>query len=138
MTTPQLAWGPPDATGIAVGLGVISAHGKLVYQVGFANRSTEKRHVTLFATLDGRIRTRLVAVQGTTIETRPAIMPAQPITAKYSIDVDLAPGEVVVRDGTPARFELTGAAQIHVAYGGVSAHPIEIHSGDVAVDLRPG
>jgi hypothetical protein len=129
------AWGTPDAQGIAVGLDVAPGTSPLAYKVSIANRSTEKRQVVLFATLDGKIRTRIVARQGGKEETRPAIMPARPVTSNYAIQIELAPGQVVTQDGSPATFELKGNATVRVVHGGVPNHPAEVASGEVTLEL---
>lgn len=131
----ELTFGEPDARGIAIGLAVTGTRGALAYQVAFANRSDHAQKVVLFATLDGRIRTRIVARQSGAEETRPAIMPAVPVTSRYAIEVELAPGQVLVRDGVPASFDLVGDAVVYAVHGGVAALPSEIKSGEIAVTL---
>jgi hypothetical protein len=128
------AWGTPDERGISIGLRISTAN-PLAYRVAIANRSPKQREVILFATLDGKIRTRLVAKQGDVVETRPAIMPPRPVTSNYSIAITLEPGEVIEREGQPVRFELGGEATLSLVHGGVPAHPAEITSGEIAVTL---
>ncbi|MEO8703533.1 MAG: hypothetical protein ABI867_26025 [Kofleriaceae bacterium] len=132
--TEDSAWGTPDAHGISFGLKVMAAN-PLSYRVSIANRSPVRREVTLFATLDGKIRTRLVAKQAGVEQERPAIMPPRPVTSNYAIKIELAPGEIIVREGQPVRFELSGEIMMHLVHGGVPAHPAEITSGEVAVTL---
>jgi len=130
-----VVWGSPDARGIALGLEVTGTQAPVAYRIAFANHSATSQKLVLFATLDGRIRTRLVARQGTAEEVRPAIMPAVPISTRYAIEVELAPGETIVRDGVPASFDLVGDAIVFAVHGGVPALPAEIKSGEIAVQL---
>lgn len=139
MVTTDFAWGPVDPAGVALGLR-IDPHapaGTCAFRIAVANRSAEPRQVVLFATLDDRIRTRIVAKQGGSEEIQGAVVPAVPVTSNVRIVVDLAPGQVVERDGTPARFSLSGDATVHVVMGGVRAHPAELKSGEVPVVLKP-
>ncbi|HEU0034013.1 MAG TPA: hypothetical protein VFQ53_25475 [Kofleriaceae bacterium] len=134
----DVAWGAPDASGIAVGLKLASgkpAAGAVAYHVAFANRSSEPREVTLFATTDGRIRTRIVARGAGKEIVQPAIMPPRPVTSNYAMKVTIAAGDTIVHDGTPAVFELSGDATLQIVHGGVAAHPDELRSGEVTVTL---
>ena len=142
MTSPspsEFAWGAPDPAGLTIGLKVdpASPDGTCAYRIAVANRSTEPRQVVLFAVLDDRVRTRIVARQAGAEDARPAIVPSRPITANVRMVVDLAPGQVIERDGTPARFGLAGDAVVHVVMGGVQGHPDELRSGEVPVKLTP-
>jgi len=135
----DFAWGPPDPAGVVLGLSIdpSAPAGTCAYRIAVANRSAEPRQVILFATLDDRIRTRIVARQAGSEDARPAILPAVPVTSNIRIVVDLAPGQVIERDGAPARFALSGAAVVQVVMGGVPAHPDELRSGEVPVTLSP-
>jgi hypothetical protein len=126
------AWGVADPEGFALGLRV-AAGGD--YTVAFANRSDQPRQLVVFATLDGKIRTRLVARQGEAVEARPAILPARPVTANIRIVVELAPGQVVERPGAPMQFSLRGDAVLQAVLGGVPGHPAELWSGEVHITL---
>ena len=139
MTSTDFAWGPADPAGVVLGL-KIDPHapaGTCEYRIAVANRSGEPRQVVLFATLDDRIRTRIVARQGGSEEAQGAVVPAVPLTSNVRIVVDLAPGQVIERDGAPAHFTLAGDAVVQVVMGGVSAHPAELKSGEVPVVLKP-
>jgi hypothetical protein len=131
----EFVWGEPDAEGIALGLAVTSAKGACAYRVAIANRSSEPRAVVLFATLDNTIRTRIVARTEHGESVLPAVMPATPVSSNIRMSIQLAPGEVVVRDGKPAAFGLFGPAKLHVVMGGVKARPDELTSGQVDVTL---
>src|SRR5688572_5427406 len=135
MTHEEYAWGMPDAEGIALGLQVVSADGPCAYHIAIANRSEHPRAVVLFATLDSRIRTRIVARQAGSEDVRPAVLPPVPVTSNIRISIALDPGQVVERPGTPAQFKLTGDAVVHVVLGGVTARPDELRSGEVPVRL---
>jgi len=128
------AWGAADGDGIALGLDVDASTG-LHYRIAVANRSTEPRRVVLFAALDNTYRTRIVARQGDTMVARPAVKPAVAVANNIRIVVELAPGEVLVRDGAPASFGLTGEAALHLVVGGTPAHADELTSGEVVVSL---
>jgi hypothetical protein len=133
------AWGAPGPAGIALGLRLDprSPPGTCAYRIAVANRSGEPKQVVLFATLDNKIRTRIIARQNGSEEVRGAVVPAVPLTSNIRIVVDLAPGQVIERTGAPAQFELSGAAVVHVVMGGVRAHPDELKSGEVPVTLAP-
>jgi hypothetical protein len=128
-------WGEPDSEGIALGLAVESAGRTCRYRVAIANRSQQPRAVVLFATLDNKFRTRIIARSGALEEVRPAIVPAVPVSSNIRIGIELAPGQVVERDGHPATFGLSGDAQLQIVLGGVSARPDELTSGAVPVTL---
>jgi hypothetical protein len=138
-STDEFAWGTPDPAGVAIGLKIDprAPAGTCAYRIAVANRSAEPRQVVLFATLDDKIRTRIVARQAGTEDARGAIVPAVPLTSNVRIVVDLAPGQVIERDGAPARFALSGDAVVQVVMGGVRAHPDELRSGEVPVVLSP-
>lgn len=139
MTSPksEFAWGAPDADGVAIGIAIAgeAPADRCVYRIAVANQSAEPRQVVLFATLDDRIRTRIVARQGDGEEVRPAVMPGAAVSANVRIVVDLAPGQIVERDATPARFAIAGDAVVQVVLGGVPAHPAELRSAEVPVRL---
>jgi len=135
MSSDDYAWGSPDAEGIALGLKVVSANGSCAYRIAVANRSAEPRAVVLFATLDDKIRTRIVARKQGEEAARPAVVPPIPVSSNIRIAIELAPGQVIERDGKPASFGLTGDAVVHVVLGGVKARPDELRSGEVAVTL---
>jgi hypothetical protein len=133
------AWGAPGPAGVVLGLRVdpSAPAGTCAYRIAVANRSTEPRQVVLFATLDDKIRTRIVARQAGSEDAQAAIVPAVPLTSNIRIVVDLAPGQVVERDGKPARFAMSGDAVVQVVMGGVPGHPDELWSGEVPVVLSP-
>lgn len=131
----EFAWGAPDADGIALGLKIEGANGACRYRIAIANRSAEPRAVVLFATLDNKIRTRIVAKTGEREDARPAIVPPIPISSNIRITIDLAPGQVVEREGKPAMFEVSGEANLQLVLGGVPSRPDELKSGEVAVTL---
>jgi len=135
----EFAWGAPDPAGVVLGLKLdpTAPSGTCAYRIAVANRSAEPRQVVLFATLDDRIRTRIVARQAGSEDAQAAVVPAVPLTSNIRIVVDLAPGQVIERDGAPARFALSGDAVVQVVLGGVSAHPGELRSGEVPVVLSP-
>jgi len=141
MTSPsrsEFAWGAPDPAGVAIGLALQPAPaGTCAYRIAVANRSAEPRQVVLFATLDDKIRTRIIARQDGGEHALPAIVPAVPLTSNIRIVVELAPGQVIEREGEPARFKLSGDAVIQVVMGGVPAYPAELRSGEVPVKLTP-
>jgi hypothetical protein len=131
----DFAWGTPDHEGIALGLKVTSAAGKVVYRIGVANRSSEPRAVVLFATLDDKIRTRIIARQAGREEVDAAIVPAAPISSNVRIVVEVPPGQVVERDGASPQFKLTGDVVLQVVLGGVKAKPDLLKSGEVSAKL---
>lgn len=135
MSEVDYAWGEPDSEGIALGLKVTSANGTCAYRIAVANRSAEPRAVVLFATLDDKIRTRIVARTPSGEQARPAVVPAVPISSNIRIAIELAPGQVVERDGKVASFGVTGDVKLRVVLGGVKARPDELASGEVAVTL---
>ena len=130
------AWGDANADGIALGLAVerVTPSG-CEYQVALVNRSSEPRAVVLFATLDNTYRTRIVARQGGNTVTRPAVKPPAAVTRNLRLVVELAPGEVNVRPGAPASFDLDGAASLQLVLGGIPGQPAELTSGEVEVSL---
>lgn len=135
------AWGEPDASGVAVGLRVPEDQrphtpGVLRYQIGVRNLGDVPRRVVLMATLDGRVRSRVRVRQGDATIERPAVMPAAPVSARYELAVELAPGELALRDGEPAAVGLHGEATVQYVLGGVAAAPVEIVSGTLAAVLR--
>jgi hypothetical protein len=129
------AWGEPDAEGIALGLKVTSGSGACAYRIAVANRSSEPRAVVLFATLDDKIRTRIVAKTASGEQARPAVMPAAPISSNIRMAIELEPGQVIEREGQPASFGITGDAKVHLVLGGVPGRPEELTSGEVRVTL---
>jgi hypothetical protein len=132
--TDDYAWGAPDAEGIALGLKVIdSASG--AYRIGVANRSSEPRAVVLFATLDDKIRTRIIARQAGREEIDAAIVPSPAPSSNVRIVVEVPPGQVVERDGVRAKFQLTGDVTLQLVLGGVKARPDLLLSGEVPVTL---
>jgi hypothetical protein len=137
MTSLEFAWGAPDPAGIAIGLALepMAAAGTCAYRIAVANRSGEPRQVVLFATLDNKIRTRVVARQDGREDALPAIVPAVPLSSNVRLVIDLAPGQVIERAGKPARFKLSGPAVVHVVMGGVPGYPDELRSGEVPVSL---
>ena len=132
------AWGAPDDSGVALGLKVDrSVPGACEYRIALANHAPEPRAVVLFAALDDRIRTRIVARQGDAEAQRPAVLPGAAIASNVRMIVELAPGQVLERAGTPADFDLVGEATVQLVMGGVKAQPTELRSGEVFVSLTP-
>jgi hypothetical protein len=128
----DFAWGQPDADGIALGLKVIDG---ARYRVGIANRSSEPRAVVLFATLDDKIRTRIIARQAGREEVDAAIVPSPAPTSNVRIVVEVPPGQVVERDGVPAKFKLSGDVTLQLVLGGVKGKPDLLLSGEVPATL---
>jgi hypothetical protein len=126
------AWGEPDADGIALGLSVTSIKS---YRIAIANRSSEPRAVVVFATLDDKFRTRIIARQADREEAAGAIGPAVPISSNVRIVIELAPGQIVEREGLPAKFKLTGEVTLQAVLGGVQARPELLTSGQVSATL---
>ena len=110
-------------------------HGPLAYQIAFANRSDHAQKVVLFATLDDKIRTRIIARQSGREEIDAAIVPSPAPSSNVRIVVEVPPGQVVERDGVPASFQLTGDVTLQLVLGGVKAKPDLLLSGEVAVTL---
>jgi hypothetical protein len=130
----DFAWGAADAEGIALGLKVIdSANG--AYRIAVANRSPEPRAVVLFATLDDKIRTRIIARQGGKEEVDAAIVPQAALSSNVRIVVDVQPGKVVERDAVRPKFKLTGDVTLQVVLGGVKGKPDLLLSGEVPAKL---
>ncbi len=133
-TNDDYAWGAPDADGIALGLKLIDS-AKRAYRIAVANRSSEPRAVVLFATLDDKIRTRIIARQAGHEEVDAAIVPSPAPSSNVRIVVEVPPGQVVERDGVPATFKLTGDVTLQVVLGGVKAKPDLLLSGEVPATL---
>jgi hypothetical protein len=130
----DFAWGAADAEGIALGLKVIdSARGS--YRIAVANRSAEPRAVVLFATLDDKIRTRIIARQAGKEEVDAAIVPQAAVSSNVRIVVEVQPGTVVERDAAKPKFKLTGDVTLQVVLGGVKAKPDLLLSGEVSAKL---
>ena len=128
------AWGAQDAEGIALGLKVIDASAG-AYRIAVANRSPEPRAVVLFATLDDKIRTRIIARQAGTEEVDAAIVPSPAPSSNVRIVIELPPGQIAERDGVKPSFKLTGDVTLQVVVGGVKAKPDLLLSGEVPAKL---
>jgi len=132
--TDDYAWGAPDGEGIALGLKVIDAQAG-AYRIAVANRSPEPRAVVLFATLDDKIRTRLIARQAGVEEVDAAIVPSPAPSSNVRIVIELPPGQVVERDGVKPSFRLTGDVTLQAVIGGVKGKPELLLSGEVQTKL---
>jgi hypothetical protein len=132
--TDDYAWGTPDAEGIALGLKVIDASAG-AYRIAVANRSPEPRAVVLFATLDDKIRTRIIARQSGTEEIDAAIVPQPAPSSNVRIVLEIPPGQIAERDGVKPRFNLTGDVTLQVVLGGVKGKPNLLLSGEVTARL---
>jgi hypothetical protein len=128
------SWGSPDAEGIALGLKVIDG-ARGAYRIAVANRSSEPRAVVLFATLDDKIRTRIIARQSGREEVDAAVVPSPAPSSNVRIVVEVPPGHVIERDGVPTQFQLTGDVTLQVVLGGVKARPDLLVSGEVPAKL---
>ena len=137
MTSTDFAWGSADAGGVVLGL-KIDPHapaGTCAYRIAVANRSAEPRQVVLFATLDDKIRTRIIARQAGTEEVSAAIMPQPAPSANVRIVLEIPPGQIVERDGVKPKFKLAGEVTLQVVLGGVKGKPDLLLSGEVPATL---
>lgn len=128
MDVDQFHWGEPACDGLAAGIAIEknAPNEPIVYHVALANRSASPRQITLFSTLPGLYRLRVIGRQSAVEVGAPALYSDRPPTSNPQVKITetLAPGQVIQRQGDPTTFRgrLSGTGTLHLVFSILTVH----------------
>jgi hypothetical protein len=127
MDLDKFYWGEPSCDGITVGIAIESniPNKPIVYHIALANSSASPRLITLFSTVPGLYRLRVIGRQGAAEESAPALYSQVKTSNPQVVFTEtLAPSQVFQRIGdlTTFRGHLSGTGTLHIVFSSLLPH----------------